>query len=463
MNKRKNLRKNTHYLIFAATLSLLISGCYGPDYEKPAVTVPMQWNSPDKLSQTSKADLPMLHWWEQFHDPVLSHLVMQALKNNNDIHAALGNVTAAQGQLEQIQFSILPTLNVLMGYTDVPANFLNTGYTAGFIPGYSLNLFQFIRSREYASANLASVNAAKDAVRLTVISQTVGGYFAYLAQSDLLTQQETLTHDLGQLLSLSRLQYEKGLISLYTLQQYEQQYDAAKAELAVIQNNVVVSQNALRLLLNENPGNISKGSDFAQLKSNHIIPVNLPSTVLKNRPDVRMAEENLIAANANVGVASSTFFPTVALTGVAGTASDGLNGLFSSGTDYWNREISANMPVLSMQTYGQIKQTKGEYYAAYYQYIQTVRTAFQSVDNDLSAHEKYYANFTAQSEQFHSSKKAYDLAKISYEKGLYSYPTLLENKINMDNAGIVLTKSKLAQLNTIVQLYQDLGGGYVEK
>ena len=118
------------------------------------------------------------------------------------------------------------------------------------------------------------------------------------------------------------------------------------------------------------------------------------------------------------------------------------------------------MPILAPEFNGRYKSAMGLRYAAYRNYIQTVRIAFKSVDDDLSMHQKYSTSLVAQRLNFSSSQKAYRLADLSYKKGLYSYPTLLVNKINMDNAGIVLTKTKLAQLNTIVQLYQDLGGGY---
>lgn len=453
--------KNSRLLLFATTLAAL-SGCalYGPDYKKPAINTPVQWQSPDALTQTSEKNLSIIAWWQAFDDPQLSLLMDQALANNNNIQTAIGNVIAAQGQLEQVQWSWVPSLNAIAGYTNTSASMLNSGYNVGFVPSYAFNLFQFMRSKEWATANLASANAAKDAMRLTVISQTAAGYFSYLAQSTLQQQQQQLVTDLKQLLFLSKIQYEKGLISLYTLQNYEQQYATASAALPIIQHNVVVSRNALRLLLNKNPGEIAKDKAFMSLKSDAIIPVNLPSTVLKNRPDVREAEQNLIAANANIGVATAIFFPSITLTGALGSASDQLGSLFSSGSDFWNHETLLNAPIVSPETYGQIKQAKGVYYAAYAQYIQTVRAAFESVDNDLSAHAKYYTRLQEQIRNTRSAQEAYNLAKISYEKGLYSYPTLLTNKITLDNAAITLIQAKLNQLNTIVQLYQDLGGGY---
>ena len=448
-------------ILFAVFL-LIIPSCalYGPIYKKPAINSPSEWNSQGTLSYSSSADLPMMAWWQTFDDPQLSLLIETALKRNNNIQMAVGQSIEAQGQLEQIEFSWMPTLNFVLGSSNTGMQNLASGYNIGFMPNFSLNLFQWIRSQEYAEANLAQANAAKDAVRLTIIGQTAGGYFAYLGQSYLLTLQEQLVNDTKELYELSQIQYEKGLISLYTLQQYEQQLKTAEAQLPILQNNVVVSRNALRLLLNENPGDIPIKGHFMQLKSEGIIPVNLPSQVLKNRPDVQEAEQGLIAANAQIGVATSTFFPTFSLTGAVGAVSNQLSNFAANSESYWHHQELIIQPVLDASAFGQIKATKGEYYSAYHNYVQTVKAAFESVDNDLSAHARYLASYEAQKQNNASAMEAYNLANISYKKGLYSYPTLLTNKINWDNAQINVATAKLAQLNTIVQLYQDLGGGY---
>jgi|SRR6185437_5932748 len=454
--------RNKNALLILLIMFLVGCGLLGPTYQQPEADAPKAWNSRDYLSQPgANTNLPELAWWSKFNDPQLTYLIESALQNNNNIQVAVGNVKAAAGQLKQIEYSWIPNISAIAGYTNTAFDLINPGYGAGFLPSYSLNIFQLINSTKFAKANLAAVKAAKDAVRLTVISQTSGGYFAYLGQDYLLTLQKELVADLADLLRLSKIQYEKGLISLYTLQSYEQQYEKAAVQVPILQNNVVNAQNTLRLLLNQNPGEIKRGMPFMAVKTDNIVPVNLPSRVLRNRPDVQQSEQQLIAANANVGVATSTFFPTVSLTGAAGYASPQLQQLFTSGNGFWNNQIAATMPILSFSTYGQIQQAKGAYYAAYYSYIQTVRSAFAAVDNDLSAHDKFAKSLATQFKNYDSSKVAYDLAKISYEKGLYSYPTLLTNKVNMDNAAILVTQSKIAQLNTIVQLYQDLAGGYM--
>lgn len=385
-------------------LIFFLSSCeiFGSTYDKPNVNIPEAWNSRDSLSVNESTDLAQMAWWKKFDDPQLSYLIESALQNNNNVQAAIGNVEAAQGQLKQIQYSWIPNLAVDAGYTNTSNNFLNPGYGIAILPNYTLNLMQLIKSTEYAKANLSAVRAAKDAVRLTVISQTSGGYFAYLGQDYLLTLQKQLVNNLAELLRLKTIQYQKGLISLYTLQQCEQQYEQAEVQIPILQNNVVAAGNTLKVLLNENPGGIKRGIAFMDIKSDGIIPANLPSEVLRNRPDVRQSEQQLIAANAAIGIAKSTFFPTISLTAGGGYASNELNQLVAPGNSFWNQDIDVNMPLLSFSTYGQIQQAKGAYHAVYAAYMQTVRQAFASVDNDLSAHDKYYKSLGKQFKNYAS-------------------------------------------------------------
>lgn len=449
--------KNIASLIILAS-AMAGCGLLGPSYNKPNTDDPKGFVNRDSLSTTESANLPMMAWWKKFNDPQLDKLIESALKNNNNIQAAIGNITAAQGQLRQVQFAWIPTASASTGYSS--QSLYGDGYSFSATPAYSLNIFQQIKAQEYAKANYEAVRAAKDTVRLSVISATVTGYFSLIGQDYQLQLQKQLVKDLSDLLQFAKIQYADGYISLYQVQSYEQQYESAKAQLPIIENNIVASQNALRVLLNQNPGDIKRGLKFTQINSYGIIPTNLPSQVLRNRPDVRQSEQQLIAANANIGVATSMFFPTISLTGTGGTAASALSGLFGAGTDFWVKAATVSMPILNFGIYGQIEQAKGQYYAAYYNYLQTVRSAFASVDNDLSAHQQFTNSLDTQIRAYNSTQTAYSLAESSFARGLFSKPTLLQNAVTMDQAAIVVQQSKLQQLGTIVQLYQDLGGGY---
>lgn len=453
-----------------------IDGCglWGPSYSTPKVQSSHGWVSKDDFSTINdKANLANMKWWEQFGDASLNNLVMDALKNNATIQQSVGNIIQAQGALQQVNMGWVPTIATTPGYRGTgtytgqtsagASNYTvggNAGYFVDFVPSYTLNIMQQLRQQDAAKANLMAAKYAKDAMRLTVLGQVVGSYFSLRGYDYQLSLQKTLVIDTAKQYQLAMAQYKQGYISLLSLQNYQQQYDNARAQLPIIENNIVQTRNALRVLINKNPGDIRRGKDFAVIPMDKVIPVNLPSTVLKNRPDVIQAESQLVAANANIGVATATFFPSIGLTGNTGFASQGLNSLFNAGSDFWQVQVNAAMPILNMAAFGQIKSAKGAYYTAYWNYIQTVRNAFSQVDNGLSGHDKLTKSYSDQKELYMSTVTAYNLGYGRYSNGMDSYLNLLQYKITMDNAALVLTNFKTQQLQTIVQLYQALAGGY---
>lgn len=462
--------------ICALFLGGMLCGCglWGPNYAKPTVDTPESWRSPDNLSlMSTDADLPDTAWWDKFHDPVLNSLITQALKNNPSVQQSIGNIIQAQGQLEQVQMGWVPTLTLSPGGSTSGAfsNNLNsttssataggnTGYQVNLIPNYTLNIFQLMRQIEAANANLLSAQYTKDAMRLTILSQVANSYFTLSEQNYQLDIQKQLVADTGRLYDLAQKQYKDGYISLLSLQTYLQNYQSAKAQIPITQNNIVASENALQVLINRNPGPIMLGSKFNDIPMEGIIPANIPSTVLRQRPDVVSAEQQLVAANANIGVATANFFPVINLTGGVGTASNGLNGLFATDNDFWQVKGSAAFPLINLSAFGTIKTAKGAYYTAYYNYINTIRTAFEQVDNGLSAHDKLTASYKEQAKVYDSTVVAYKLGVANFNDGLYNELQELNYKVSVDNEAITLANIKLQQLQAIVSLYQALAGGY---
>lgn len=460
-------------------LSIAMSSCaiFGPDYKKPNTDAQDSFRSHDSLSKVDKVtNLPDMAWWTKFNDPKLNDLIVEALKNNNQVEMAIGNVVAAQGYLQQVEMTWVPFVNVAAGYSQngtvngnsgsSPANGAafgsnyNSGYSAGLVPGYTLNILQLYKQQQSAKAQLAAAVATKDAMRLTIISQVAGGYFTLTQQNYVLELQKQLVADTLDQYNLAKGQYKAGYISLLSLQTYEQNYEKAKAQIPIIENNIVASENAIQVLLNKNPGVVKTGQPFSKLPMDGIIPANVPSVVLKQRPDVIAAEQQLIAANANIGVATANFFPTINLTGGLGSVSSDLSGLFSSGNDFWSTSVNATMPILNLAYFGTIRQAKGQYYNSYYNYIFTVRNAFAQTDNALAAHQKYTDSYKEQKQVYDSTVLAFDLGDQRFKDGLDSWVTALNYKISMDNSAITLANAKMQQLQTIVNLYQAMAGGY---
>lgn len=459
-----------------------LSGCalWGPSYKQPDADAPESWVSKDSLSVLDKSNesaditkLANMKWWEQFNDPVLNKLVEYTLDHNQTIQQQIGSIIQAQGNLQAVQMGWVPTLSFSPGYrstgsyTGVPNNSVgnytvggNVGYYVDFIPSYSLNIMQQLRQQEAAKAGVGLAKYQKDAMRMTIIGQITGSYLSLRGYDYMLTLQKQLEIDTGKQYELGKAQYKEGYISLLTLQNYQQQYETAKAQVPIMQNNIVSTRNAIRVLADKNPGTVARGSDFLQIPTDNLIPVNLPSTVLRARPDIRQMESGLIQANANIGVATSQFFPTINLTGNTGFASSGLNSLFNAGSDFWQAQAAAAMPILNLAIYGQIKGARGLYYQAYWNYINTVRTAFAQVDNGLSGHDKLTKSYKDQTEAYKATVTAYNLEDGRYKQGLDSLMPVLQYKIQMEQSALTLASSKTNQLQTIVSLYQALAAGY---
>ncbi|WP_139555930.1 efflux transporter outer membrane subunit [Methylotetracoccus oryzae] len=457
-------------LFGAATLS----GCslWGPDYQEPQNQAPGAWRSQDAYAKIGAERIPEMAWWNKFRDPLLQQLVDKALERNNNIQSAVGGVYKAKAILQQIEMNWVPTVNLGAGYMSTQHDRNDSTYTtlpfpgafsAGFVPNYSLNILQQLRNQEQAEANIASAVAAKNAVRLAIIGQVTGSYFSLREEEYRLEQQRQLVRNLQEVVAKYSEAHRAGLISLFTLQQYEVELAKANAEIPVIEYNIVRLSNAIHVLLNENPGTIPPGQPFMDLQYKGIVTGNLPSTVLKNRPDVIHAAAVLKQANANIGVNTAIFFPTVKLTTPLGLASNSLSNLFTAKDSYWQYQGGINMPILNLGAFGAIKSAKAQYYADFFAYQETVKTAFAAVDSDLSSHQKYTDSLDRMLAFYGTTDQRYRNEQLRHQEGLVGGPQVLALRVTLNQAAIMTAQSKLAQLLSIVTLYQDLGGGYQYK
>ena len=450
---------------------LSLTGCalFGPDYESPKTEAPDQWTSKDRYARIGGTPLPEMAWWQKLGDPVLDDLVKRTLINNNNVQAAIGNVFKARAILEQIQMRWVPKVDAGAGFisTDHEINQITDAslplagtFTAGFIPNYELNILQQLRSLEQAEANIDVTMAAKNAVRLAVISQVVGSYLGLQEERYRLELQRNLVDALDEIVQKYTTAHLEGLISAYVLREYQLQLANAQANVPVIEYNIVRFANTLHALLNENPGPVKPGRPFMEMPYKGIISANVPSSVLKNRPDVLAAEQNVRQSNAGIGVQTSFFFPTINLTGPVGQGSTSLSNLFNSPTSYWQYSGGFQMPLVNLGQFGAIKSAKAQYYSDFYNYQQTVRDAFASVDTDLSAHQKYTDSLDQMLTFFETTSQRLDNEAVRHQEGLVPYPSVLNLRVTKDQAGIQTAQTKYNQMMSIVRLYQDLGGGY---
>ena len=464
-----------------AIIAALISGCglLGPNYKKPNVGAPSDWNSGKSNTAESATLMSDTAWWTQFNDPVLNQMIVEALANNNNIQVAIGNIYQAKAQLEKVKMSWVPTITMggggLVGQTfnqsitpdnAALSNFATTNSQnfnaayGGFMPVYSFNIFQLIKREDVAKLNLKMQEASKNAVRLSVISQVAGGYFTLLSLHKRLELENQMIADAVEARKYTLVQIANGSASEIDLQEIDQFLETISAQLPSIEDNIVQTQNALQVLLNKNPATLVANNDFDNIRTDGIIPVNLPSAVLQNRPDIIQAEYEVQISNAKIGVAMSQFFPNISLTSPVGAASFALNNLFSGSVDFWAAQVMASMPLLNLGIYSDIKQAKASYYSDYYNYIQTVRDAFSQVDNGLSKHQSVDKAYKRQLQAYNAAQRLYNLQQVQYKNGAASYANTLNYKLNVDNSAISVNQAKMNQLTSIVNLYQALGGGY---
>ncbi len=461
--------KSFSYLL----MMLWLSGCavWGPDYEHPSTDAPKGWHTQDPYALGGATKLPEMAWWNKFSDPLLGQLVDRALERNNTVQSALGNVFKAKAILQQIEMNWVPTITAGAGYISTEQELNNTtlsslpfpGFTAGFIPNYSINILQQLRTQEQAQANIDASIAAKNAVRLAIISQMVGTYFTLREEEYRLDLQKKLVTALSEIVTAFETGYREGLISLYVLQQYKMNLANAKAEVPVIEYNIVNLGNTIHVLLNENPGAIAPGKSFMDFEDKGIVSGNIPSTVLRNRPDVIQAEAVLKQSNANIGINTSVFFPTVRLTTPLGLASSTVSNVYNQKDSYFQYQGGFSMPVINLGAFGAIKSAKGQYYADYYAYVEVVRKAFASVDSDFSAHQKYTDSLTQMLGFYDATRNKYEYQTTRFREGLVAAPDVLTLRATLNEAGIQVARTKLNQLLSIVRLYQDMGGGYLYK
>ena len=396
--------------------------------------------------------LPYLAWWEQFKDPELNNLIQCGLSNNADIHIALGHLEQARGELSQVKLSWLPNLEVLAGYSTNPA----LGIPGAFIgawPIYLINIAKQMKSQERAKYQLEYVNAMMEGVRLSIIGQVAASYFTLIALEEQLSLLNTLHNDMKKLTTLARKDIVIGLKNKVDLAPYLVDDSQISAEITLIENDLVITQNALRFLINTNPGKIKNKPNFSSINFNSIKPGSLPATVLQNRPDLKMAEYALRRSYAGVTIAYSNFFPSLQLDQFIGEGNHPTNTLEEMTDSYLTWTISPS-------TFGQIKARKGAYKAETAKFIKKTYEILKEVDNDFSTNNKVTAFYFDMEKAKSDYQKKYILQQGLLKNGLISYKDLLSSKIALDKLAITQNQAKLKLALSLVTLYQDLAGGY---
>jgi len=452
--------------------ALLLSGCtVGPNYKRPTIAVPPTYRglAPDGTAQTGAATLGDQKWWDIFQDEQLRTLIHTALQQNYDLRIAASRILEAKAQLGITRADQFPTASAGAGIADVrtaqskflPAFETSTGQ-ATLAAAWDLDFWgKFRRATEAARANLLASEWARQEVVSTLVANVAAAYFQ-LRALDLELEISKRTFDSRQeSLRLTQMLANGGATSLLDVRQAEQLVFTAGAEIPALEQQIEQQENFLSILLGQNPGEITRGETLTEQRQPPQLPSGLPSSLLERRPDIRQAEEQLVAANAEIGVARAAYFPDISLNASGGFQSSALTNLFSGPAGAWSFGASLAQPIFTGgRLRAGVRLAEAQQQTAALSYQQSIQGAFRSVSDALVAYRKT-REFRAQQELlFQSAQDAARLSHMRYTGGATGYLEVLTNETNAFSAELNLAQARLNELLALVQLYQALGGGW---
>ena len=456
-------------------LAMMLAGCMSlaPKYERPAAPVVEAFPELAKPASAPAAQVAneapaAIEWQRFFPDARLRGLIEQALTNNRDLRVSIANIEQARAQYRISRADRLPTVGLgISGQRqttgeDQPINSL---YQSGFsVSAFELDLFGRVRNlSEAALAQFLATEEARKSAQISLISSVANVYLQLLADEELLaiTQQTLGTRQ--ESLRLTQLRFDNGVASRFELQQARSLVETALATLAAQQRQRAQDLNLLTLLVGAPVApDAAAGATLASTELPDL-PAGLPSDLLANRPDIRAAEQQLIAANANIGAARANFFPRISLTGSVGSASTELSGLFKSGTYGWSFAPQAILPIFD---YGRNTAVLGSARAgrdiAVAQYERSIQTAFREVADALAGQSTFSEQLRAQRAVAEAEADRFNLADLRYRNGAASYLELLDAQRALFQAQQAAVQANLQRLQNQVTLYSVLGGGWTE-
>lgn len=450
-----------------ATAALAFLGActsMAPTYERPAAPVAAAF--PDgAASGPVSAPATEIAWQDYFADARLKQLIDIALKNNRDLRVAVLNIEAARATYQIRRADQLPTLGVGMNLQRQNYD-VRELYTVGAsVSGYELDLWGRVRSlSDAALANYLGTEEARKAVQMSLVSQVAQLYYTMLGdEASLKVTRETLTTREDSF-KLTKLKFDNGAASELDFRQSEALLENARASHALQTRLRAQDENALALLLGQGmPADLPGGLDLTNQGLVAELPAGVPSEVLARRPDVRQAEQQLVAANANIGAARAAFFPRITLTATGGTASTELSGLFKSGTGVWSFTPSITLPIFDAgRNQANLDVAKVNREIAVAQYEKAIQTAFREVADALAGRANLDEQARATAAATAAEEARFKLADLRYRNGASSYLDVLDAQRSLYTAQLALVQVQTAQVQNRVALYKALGGGWTE-
>lgn len=458
-------------LLACGLLATLLSGCtLGPDYRRPEIKAPATFQyEPKEAAATADT-----HWWKQFGDPVLDQLIAEALAHNSNVQIAAANVEQAAAVLLQTRSQLFPAVGYGAGAgrerarepafaAQIP-NYPNPSsvYQAALQASWEIDLWGRIRRQsEAAFANVLATEEARRGVILTLVAQVAGSYLQLRGLDAQLDVAKKTLQTYKESVDLFNLQFQYGQVSLMNVAQAQSQFETAAAQIPLLQSQIAQTQNSLAVLIGRDPGPIVRGKSVYDLKLPQV-PEGVPSQLLERRPDLLQSEQQLVAANAQIGAARALYFPTISLTGAYGNASAELSKLFSGPAKVWSYAGSLAGPIFTFGAVsGQVAQAEAGQQAALLNYQLAIRNAFADVDNALVANQKLREQLDAQLKLVAALQQYSDLARMQFDGGYTSYSTVLQAEQALFPAELNLVSLRAQVFGSAVNIYKAMGGGWV--
>jgi multidrug efflux system outer membrane protein len=457
---------------FPLLLIALMAGCaVGPNYHRPPVSAPTVFRglTPEEAAHNEAKSFADEKWWDVFQDEQLKELIRTALQQNYDVRIAATRILEAQARLGITRADQFPTIT-----GEAAASNVRTAQSR-FIPAFNTSVNRvaldlswdldfwgrYRRATEAARASLGASEWARREIITQLVANVAAAYFQLrsldlqleISRRTLASRQDSLR--------LIRVLAEGGATSMLDVRQAEQLVYTAAAEIPSLEQQIEQQENLISILLGNNPGAIPRGKTLTEQQHPPTVPVGLPSSLLERRPDIRQAEQQLIAANAEIGVARAAYFPQIPLTATAGYQSSALAGLFFGPAGAWNFGASLTQPIFTAgRLKSNVRLAESQRQEALLFYQQSIQGAFRGVSDALIAYRKTQEFRQQQQLLVESAQDATRLSHLRYTGGAASYLEVLTNDTNYFSAELVLVQAQLNELLALVQLYKGLGGGW---
>ena len=458
----------------SALLLGLLSGCsFIPAYHRPALPVTNQY----PVAGGSGPAAASIGWRDFFQDPALQDLIALSIANNRNLRVSVLNVEEAQAQYRVDRAGLFPTIDgageaiaqrTSAGLTTSGAGITSHEYSLGAqTVSWELDLFGKIRSQaESAHQTYLSDADTMLSARIALVAQMASEYYTWLADRESLKiAQDTAAAD-QKSLQLTQLEAANGTTTAIAVAQAQTTYDTAMADVAQFQRQTAQDMDELVLLAGAPlPAALVQKMDAVSQLSNEPplprVPAGLPSDLLTRRPDIRAAEHELLAANANIGAARAAFFPSISLTANGGVASSSLSSLFSGGTTAWLFEPQITLPIFTGgANLANLDLAKLEKQAQIANYEATIQSAFHDVSDALVARQTYVDQVQAEQNLVAADTRYYTLAQMRFNAGIDNYLNVLLAQDSLLSARLTLVSLQLAQQQNEITLYKALGGGW---